>query len=122
VTDSGTIPGSITERGPQIFAGAGLLLMLLAAYMAGADALTCARDSDGVDCHVRLSRMLGLATVERQDIPDVVDVEVRTSTDRRGDASSKGYHLAPTTSNHTMYLITRGGEEFRALGGENSGT
>jgi hypothetical protein len=104
-----SILDSITERGPQIFAGAGLLLMLLGAYMAGADTLGCSRTSDGVDCHLQVTRMLGLATVERRDIPDVVAVEVRHSTDG-GD-----------TANDTLYVIARGNLEVAALGGGASG-
>jgi hypothetical protein len=106
-----SIPDSITERGPQIFVGAGLLLMLLGAYMAGADTLSCWRTSDGVDCRLQVTRMLGLATVERRDIPDVVAVEVRRSTDGGGD-----------TVNDTLYVIARGNLEVRTLGGGAAGT
>jgi hypothetical protein len=101
---------SITERGPHIFAGAGLLLMLLGAYMAGADTLSCSRTSDGVDCHLQITRILGLATIERRDIPDVVAVEVRRSADSGGD-----------TVNDTLYVIARGNLEVAALGGGSSG-
>ena len=105
-----SIPDSITERGPHIVAGAGLLLMLLGAYMAGADTLSCSRTSDGVDCRLQVTRMLGLATVERRDIPDVVAVEVRRSTDGGGD-----------TVNDTLYVIARGNLEVATLGGGASG-
>jgi hypothetical protein len=109
MTTSVSIPDSITERGPQIFAGAGLLLILLGAYMAGADTLSCSRTSDGVDCHLQVTRMLGLATVERRDIPDVVAVEVRRSTD------------GSDTTNDTLYVIARGSPEVAALGGGAAG-
>ena len=99
----------ITERGPQIFAGTGLLLMMLGAYMAGADTLSCSRTSDGVDCQLRVTRMLGVATVERRDIPDVVAVEVRRS-DSGGDSV-----------NDTLYVIARGNLEVAALGGGAAG-
>ena len=105
-----SILDSITERGPQIFAGTGLLLMLLGAYMAGADTLSCSRTSDGVDCQLRVTRMLGLATVERRDIPDVVGVEVRRSTDSGSD-----------TVNDTLYVVARRNVEVAALGGEAAG-
>jgi len=101
---------SISERGPQIFAGTGLLLMLLGAYMAGANTLSCSRTSDGVDCRLQVTRILGLATVERRDIPDVVAVEVRRSADSGSD-----------TVNDTLYVIARGNLEVAALGGGASG-
>jgi hypothetical protein len=101
---------SITARGPQIVAGAGLLLMLLGAYIAGGDTLSCGRTSDGVDCRLQVTRVLGLATVERRDIPDVVAVEVRRSTDSGND-----------TVNDTLYVIARGNLEVAALGGGAAG-
>jgi hypothetical protein len=110
MSPSVSIPDSITERGPQIFAGTGLLLMLLGAYMAGGDTLSCSRTSDGVDCQLRVTRMLSLATVERRDIPDVVAVEVRRSTDGGRDAV-----------NDTLYVIARGNLEVAALGGGAAG-
>jgi hypothetical protein len=110
MTASVSILDSTTERGPQIFAGTGLLLMLLGAYMAGADTLSCSRTSDGVDCQLQVTRMLGLATIERREIPDVVAVEVRRATDSGSD-----------TANDTLYVIARGSLEVAALGGGAAG-
>jgi len=47
-----------------------------------------------------------VATVERRDIPDVVAVEVRRSTDGGGDSV-----------NDTLYVIARGNLEVATLGG-----
>jgi hypothetical protein len=72
--------------------------------------LSCSRTSDGVDCHLQVTRMLGLATIEQRDIPDVAAVEVRRSTDGGGD-----------TVNDTLYVIARGNLEVAALGGGAAG-
>ena len=108
-----SILDSITERGPQIFIGAGLLLILGGAYLAGADTLTCAREGNRVNCHLQTTRFLGRVTVERRDIPDVVLAEVRL-TQQTGDTS-------PGISTD-LYLHTRGNLVVRTLGGGEAGT
>jgi len=121
VIQSVSIVESITERGPLIFAVAGLLLMLLGGYMAGEDSMTCARHGERVDCHWRVRRVLGLATVEQQELVDVTGLEVRRSTEDRGDASSSDSSNPQTTTNDTLYVATRHGRKVRTLGGEASG-
>jgi hypothetical protein len=120
VPDPLPLPGSdsnsfsLIEWGPRIFTASGLLLILLAIYMAGGDALRCARHGDSVDCHLQVSRVLGLVTVERRDILDVVDVAVRLSTQENEDDQ--------TTTSHSVSLMTRDGQEVATLGGEESDT
>jgi hypothetical protein len=121
MTESVAIVESITQRGPQIFAVAGLLLMLLGGYMAGADSMTCARHGERVDCNWRVTRALGFATVEQQEMVDVISLEVRRSTSDRGDASSSDSSNPQTTTNDTLYVTTRQGRKVRTLGGEACG-
>jgi hypothetical protein len=105
---SASILDAITERGPQIFIGVGLLLILVGAYLAGADTLTCGREDDRVNYQLQTTRILGWVTVERRDIPDVVAAEVRV-TQQTGDTS-------PGVSTD-LYLHTRGNLVIRTLGG-----
>ncbi|HUL74218.1 MAG TPA: hypothetical protein VLT86_14010 [Vicinamibacterales bacterium] len=113
---------SITERGPQIFAGAGVLLLLLAAYVAGGDALDCARHGANVDCEVTRTRFLGHMTAERVTASDVVDVRVRTSYAQNGPVESPDSPYAGrTTTNHMVAAKTRAGQEVDLVGGDRSG-
>ncbi len=106
---------------PRAFAGGGLLLVLLACYMAGADSLACRRDASRVDCRVARSRLLGLITVDQTLVPDVVDAWVRTSTtSQQTYRSGRGANSSHTSSNDTLMLHTRDNRDVAALGGDQS--
>jgi hypothetical protein len=106
---------------PRIFAGVGLLLVLLACYMAGADSLACRRNGDRVDCRVARSRLLGVVTVEQLVVPDVIDAWVRTSTtSQQTYRSGRGSNPDHTSSNDTLILHTRDNRDVATLGGDQS--
>jgi hypothetical protein len=112
----------LTERGPQIFMGAGLLMMLMAAYIAGGDALTCARRGASVDCNVTRTRLFGHVTVERVTATDVAETYVRTSTTQGGTIEPPDSGLAgKTTTNDTLVVKTRAGQTVDLIGGGASG-
>jgi hypothetical protein len=106
---------------PRIFAGVGLLLVMLACYMAGADSLACRRNGDRVDCRVARSRLLGFVTVEQLVVPDVIDAWVRTSTtSQQTYRSGRGSNAQHTSSNDTLILHTRDDRDIATLGGDQS--
>lgn len=106
---------------PRILAGAGALLVLLAVYMTGADSIACKRDDGRVDCRVWRSRVFGLLTVERVEVPEVLDAWVRTSTTSQATyRSGRGATAEHTSSNDTLMLHTRDGRDVPTLGGEQS--
>ncbi len=106
---------------PRLFAGLGLLLVMLAGYMAGADSLACGRKGDRVDCRVARSRLLGYVTVEQLVVPDVVDAWVRTSTtSQQTYRSGRGSNAEHTSSNDTLILHTRDDRDVATLGGDQS--
>jgi hypothetical protein len=106
---------------PRIFAGVGLLLLMLACYMAGADSLTCRRNGDRVDCHVSRSRLLGSITVEQFVVSDVTDAWVSTSTtSQQTYRSGRGSNAEQTSSNDTLILHTRDNRDVPTLGGDQS--
>jgi hypothetical protein len=106
---------------PRIFAGLGLLLVVLACYMTGADSLACRRNGDRVDCRVARSRLLGLITVEQLAVPDVVDAWVRTSTSSQQTyRSGRGSNADHTSSHDTLILHTRDSRDIATLGGDQS--
>ncbi len=106
---------------PRIFAGLGLLLIMLACYMTGADSLGCRRNGDRVDCRVGRSRLLGFITVEELAVPDVVDAWVRTSTSsQQAYRSGRGSNADHTSSNDTLILHTRDNRDVATLGGDQS--
>jgi hypothetical protein len=106
---------------PRVLAGAGLLLLALACYMAGADSLACARNGDRVDCRVAKSRLFGSVTVEQVVLTDVIDAWVRTSTTShetyRTGRESNAQH---TSSNDTLMLHTHDDRDVATLGGDHS--
>jgi hypothetical protein len=105
----------------RIFAGVGLLLVILACYMAGADSLACRRNGDRVDCRVARSRLLGAVTVEQLVVPDVIDAWVRTSTtSQQTYRSGRGSNAQHTSSNDTLILHTRDNRDVATLGGDQS--
>ncbi|HKW03464.1 MAG TPA: hypothetical protein VJN96_26805 [Vicinamibacterales bacterium] len=109
------------ESAPRVFAGVGLLLVMLACYMAGADSLACRRNGDRVDCRVARSRLLGFVTVEQLVVTDVVDAWVRTSTtSQQTYRSGRGSNAQTTSSNDTLMLHTRDNRDVATLGGDQS--
>ncbi len=112
---------SIEWVAPRVFAGVGLLLVVLACYMAGADSLACRRNGDRVDCRVARSRLLGSVTVEQVIVPDVIDAWVRTSTtSQQTYRSGRGSNATHTSSNDTLILHTRDNRDVATLGGDQS--
>ena len=106
---------------PRIFAGVGLLLVMLACYMAGADSLACRRNGDRVDCRVSRSRLLGSVTVEQFVVSDVIDAWVTTSTtSKQTYRSGRGSNAEQTSSNDTLILHTRDDRDVPTLGGDQS--
>ncbi|MFI5177097.1 MAG: hypothetical protein ACHQO8_00950 [Vicinamibacterales bacterium] len=112
----------LTGRGPQIFMGVGLLMLLLAAYIAGGDALTCCRRGASVDCDVTRTRLFGRVTVERVTATDIAETYVRTSTTQGGTIEPPDSGLAgKTTTNDNLVVKTRAGRQIDLVGGEASG-
>jgi len=113
---------SITERGPQIFAIAGVLMLMLAAYLVGGDALTCERHGPSVDCEVARSRVFGRVVVERTTAKDIVDLRVRLTTSHSGEVLPPDAPFAgKTTTNDDLMVKTRAGQEVQLIGGDESG-
>ena len=114
-------PRSLEWVAPRVFAGVGVLLVMLACYMAGADSLACRRNGDRVDCRVARSRWLGFVTVEQLDVPDVIDAWVTTSTtSTQTYRSGRGSNASHTSSNDTLILHTRDDRDVATLGGDQS--
>jgi len=112
----------ITERGPQIFAGVGVVMLLLAAYIAGSDRLACARQATTVDCEVTRTRFLGRVVVERATASDIVEVYVRRSYSEGGTIEPPDSPYAgKTTTNDNLAVKTRAGRQMDLMGGEPSG-
>lgn len=106
---------------PRVLAGAGLLLVMLACYMGGADSLACRRNGNRVDCRVARSRLLGFVTVEQVVVLDVIDAWVRTSTtSQQTYRSGRGSNAQHTSSNDTLILHTRDDRDVATLGGDQS--
>jgi len=111
---------SWTDRGPQIFAVAGIAMILMAAYIGGGDQLTCQR-SDRVTCEVARTRMLGRRIVEHIVAPHVVKAWVRTSTGEHQEyRQGRGPTSSTTSSNDTLVVGTASGTEVDLIGGEPS--
>ncbi|HKV98362.1 MAG TPA: hypothetical protein VJN96_00995 [Vicinamibacterales bacterium] len=112
----------IAERGPQIFAGVGVLMLLLAAYIAGGDTLACARHGATVDCDVTRTRLFGHIVVERATASDIVEVYVRRSYSEGGTTEPPDSPYAgKTTTNDNLAVKTRAGRLLDLMGGEPSG-
>lgn len=114
-------PDRLLQLGPKIFAGAGVALLLLAAYMAGQDTMRCERRDGRVDCAVAQQRWFGRVVVERLHVADVVKVGVHTSTTSTTWTTSSGNSETTTTANDVLVLRTRDGRDADTLGGERSG-
>ena len=112
---------SLERVAPWVFAGVGVLLVMLACYMAGADSLACGRNGDRVDCRVSRSRLLGSVTVEQFVVSDVIDAWVTTSTtSKQTYRSGRGSNAEHTSSNDTLILHTRDDRDVATLGGDQS--
>jgi len=114
-----TLPEYLMDHAPQIFTLLGASMLLLAAYIQGADRLACSRAAGRVDCDLRLDRWFGLITEEHRRIDDVVSTEIRTSsTSRNVGPVSNNSTDDLVTVNSSLFLLTRKGEEVPTLGGE----
>ena len=108
----------IIDYAPHFCSAIGLLLILLAAYIAGGDELTCARKSSQVDCQLVNRRLLNRMVRSRQEMPDVIGLFVRTTSsptgDRPFDPSTK------MTVNQTLVLRTRQGADVPTIAAGDS--
>ena len=108
----------IFDYAPHLFALIGLLLILLAAYMAGGDELTCARLSSQVNCQLVNRRLLNRMVRWRQEIPDVIGLFVRTTSSPAGDQPFDT--MVKMTVNQTLVLRTRQGADVPTIAAGDS--
>src|SRR5262245_800315 len=107
----------LIDYAPYLFAFVGVTLLLFAGYVAGDDELTCARQRDHVDCRLVNHRLLSLAVMGREDIPDVVASFISTTTSPRADQPADATFKLVTV-NDALVLRTRQGADVVTLGGE----
>jgi hypothetical protein len=103
-----------------LFLGAGILMLLIALYAAGTENMTCSWKRESLNCVVERFRLVGAYCAERKYAIKVTDVFVRTSTTSNTYLTPSKSRETTTTTNDTLILRTRGGEDIETLGGEKS--
>lgn len=105
---------------PYLFLGAGILMLLTAFYTAGTEDMTCSWKSGELDCTIQRFRFAGAYCEERKAVSNVTDVLIRTSTTDNTYITPSESKLTTTSTNDTLILKTRNGEDIETLGGERS--
>jgi hypothetical protein len=109
---------SLVDRAPAVFVAVGVLMLLLATYMAGGDQLTCGRAGGVLTCDVVRTRVFGVYTAEHVRAADIVSLAVRQSSERAPTQLLSGSGRVRVTSNTSLIATTRGRQEVVLLGGE----
>ena len=95
-------------------------MLLTASYTAGSEKMTCSWKRARLNCIVERYRFMGAYCEERKYAINVTDVFIRTSTTSNTYITPAKNKATTTTSNDTLILRTKGGEDVDTLGGEKS--
>jgi len=105
---------------PYLFLGAGILMLFTASYAAGTERLSCSWKRARLNCIVERFRFMGTYCEERKYAINVTDVFIRTSITSNTYLTPAKNKATTTTSNDTLILRTKGGEDVDTLGGEKA--